>query len=253
MSKSGQEKVLWRRIAVAAWWLGVAALGTAIGAATGTKWQWWSYPEGFVLLRWAVYGAMAAVFGAVVAAAGALSRRQWRRVRWVVLGAWVAAAPVLATTGWWLYRAKVYPAIHDIATDTVQPPQFDKIAVLRRAGDHPTDYEGEPVARLQRQAYPDIRPLELDLPPAETYLRVLETVARLGWEVAATDPATMKVEATDQTFWFGFKDDIVIQVRLAPGGSRVDMRSASRVGRSDLGVNAERIRHFLGMIEAYKK
>ena len=67
----------------------------------------------------------------------------------------------------------------------------------------------------------------------------------MGWDLVASDPASGRIEATDTTFWFGFKDDIVIRVAAAPGGSRVDIRSLSRVGVSDVGTNAARIRKYL--------
>ena len=72
----------------------------------------------------------------------------------------------------------------------------------------------------------------------------------LGWEIAAAVSGEGRIEATDQTFWFGFKDDVVVRVRAADGGSRVDVRSVSRVGRSDVGTNARRIRRFLQRVKS---
>jgi uncharacterized protein (DUF1499 family) len=70
----------------------------------------------------------------------------------------------------------------------------------------------------------------------------------MGWEVVAADRASGRIEATDTTRFFGFKDDVVIRVQAAPGGSRVDVRSVSRVGGSDVGTNATRIRAYLARL-----
>jgi len=72
----------------------------------------------------------------------------------------------------------------------------------------------------------------------------------MGGELVASDPVAGRIEATDTTFWFGFKDDIVVRVAPAPGGSRVDVRSTSRVGLSDVGTNAARIRKYLRALQS---
>ena len=94
-------------------------------------------------------------------------------------------------------------------------------------------------------AIPDFKPLDLPLPPADAFARALDAAKGMGWEIAATDAAAGRIEATATTPWFGFRDDVVIRVTPAPPGSRIDVRSVSRVGRSDLGTNAKRIRTFL--------
>jgi len=101
------------------------------------------------------------------------------------------------------------------------------------------------VAAQQQQAYPDLKPKVLSLPPAEAVQKSIDAARSLGWQIAGSDTAAGRIEATDTTGWFGFKDDVVIRVRPQAQGSRVDVRSASRVGRSDIGKNAERIREFL--------
>ena len=67
----------------------------------------------------------------------------------------------------------------------------------------------------------------------------------MGWEVVAADPAAGRIEAVATTFWFGFKDDIVVRVAPAGAGSLIDARSKSRVGVGDLGTNAQRLRAYL--------
>jgi uncharacterized protein (DUF1499 family) len=106
-------------------------------------------------------------------------------------------------------------------------------------------YGGDKIATQQRDAYPDVRPLMLSVPPAQAFERALATVREKGWELVAADGTAGRIEATDTTFWYGFKDDVVIRVKPADGGSRVDVRSLSRVGGGDAGTNAKRVRGYL--------
>ncbi len=147
----------------------------------------------------------------------------------------------------WQRTARGVPAIHDISTDTVTPPRYVETAVIRReqAAPNGLEYSAE-VAAEQRAAYPDVAPLFLKASPDEAYRKAADLVRARGWEVVAADAAGRRVEATDQTYFFGFKDDVAIRVSAIPdGSSRVDVRSVSRVGRSDIGTNAKRIRAFL--------
>ena len=66
--------------------------------------------------------------------------------------------------------------------------------------------------------------------------------------LVAAEAADGRIEATDTTFWFGFKDDVVVRVQPADNGSRIDVRSESRVGKSDVGTNARRIRAYLAKL-----
>ena len=88
------------------------------------------------------------------------------------------------------------------------------------------------------------------MPPAEAFARALTTAERLGWEIVAQDADSGLIEATDTTFWMGFKDDVVIRLRPEGAGTRVDMRSVSRVGRSDIGVNAARVAGYMEELQA---
>jgi uncharacterized protein (DUF1499 family) len=98
---------------------------------------------------------------------------------------------------------------------------------------------------VQRAAYPDIAPLELALPAAAAFERSLAAARAMGWEIVEADAAAGRIAAVDTTFWFGFKDDVTVRVSPAAAGSRIDVRSTSRVGRGDAGTNARRIRAFL--------
>ena len=147
---------------------------------------------------------------------------------------------------------KSVPFIHDITTDTVNPPAFIAVVAAREAeGANPHDYAGEAVARQQECGYPELEPFIADAEPATAYDRALDVANNMGWEIVATDRALGRIEATDTSTWYGFKDDIVIRVLAVEGAtkSRVDVRSLSRVGRSDVGVNAARIRTYLGALD----
>ena len=146
-------------------------------------------------------------------------------------------------------RARAVPHIHDITTDVTHPPQFVAVLPLRAGSPNGVAYGGREIAELQRKAYPDIEPLVLRAPPGAASARARDAAEALGWAIVAADSATGRLEATATTFWFGFKDDIVVRVTPEGSGSRVDVRSVSRVGRSDLGTNARRIREFLAMLK----
>jgi uncharacterized protein (DUF1499 family) len=95
-----------------------------------------------------------------------------------------------------------------------------------------------------------IAAVALAVPPAQAFARARAAAQARGWEIVAADESAGRIEALATTRWFGFKDDIVIRVAAAGGGSRIDMRSKSRVGRSDLGANAKRIQDFLTEMRA---
>lgn len=141
------------------------------------------------------------------------------------------------------------PAIHNISTDTADPPQFLAAPALRGATSNPLTYSAE-VAELQQLAYPDIGPITVALAPVEAHQRALAVARAMGWEVYASAPQDGHIEAVDTTFWFGFKDDIAVRIRPTSDGSVVDLRSVSRVGRGDLGANAARIRTFRELFHA---
>ncbi|WP_020414723.1 DUF1499 domain-containing protein [Microbulbifer sp. SSSA007] len=140
------------------------------------------------------------------------------------------------------------PRIHDITTDTRNPPQYRVVPGLRKPGENSAEYGGEEVARLQREAdvYGDIYPLHVHLPVERTTELAAEVAKELGWEIVSYEPSNGHLEAVDRTLLLGFTDDIVVRVRAeSDGSSRVDVRSSSRVGVSDLGANGKRIREFL--------
>jgi len=228
-------------IAVVAVVVSAAAVALLLAAGPGTRLGLWTFGTGFQMLRFAVYGGAAgAVLALVALVAGG---RRGLAALGLVLGLAAAAVP------WQLQRsARSKPPIHDISTDTDNPPPFVAVAPLRRGASNPMEYGGPEIAAQQRKAYPDIAPAAVPLPPAQAFERALRAARALGFEIVAAEPAEGRIEATDTTRWFGFKDDVVIRIRPDGAGSRVDVRSVSRVGRGDVGANARRIRSFLGAL-----
>ena len=144
------------------------------------------------------------------------------------------------------YRvAKNVPMIHDITTDPSDPPAFVSLLPERKASLNGAEYGGPGIAVKQRKAYPDIVPIDSGLPPPDAFDRALAVARGMDWKIADANPGDGRIEATDTTSWLRFKDDVVIRVRPGEDGrSRVDVRSDSRLGISDLGKNAARIREF---------
>ena len=154
----------------------------------------------------------------------------------------LVVAPVFATA---LTGAGV-PQIHDITTDLQHPPEFVAVKTLRTSAHNSLNrLKPENLAALQQEGYPDLGPLWINRSVDQVFDQAIGLVKKRGWEIAAIAADEGRIEATDTTPIMGFKDDIVIRVQMLGDRTRVDMRSASRVGKSDLGVNAARIRHFL--------
>lgn len=187
---------------------------------------------------------VAALIGFVVLVIALLKlTKEQTNVKPLALTVVFSLAPLLVL-GNNIIKSKAYPFIHDISTDLVDPPEFVIAAKLREPGDHSVVYEGAEVAQLQKQGYPDIQTIILSSTPDQTLSKVLAVVEQNGWVLLGekTDSLPYYVEAMDTSLLFGFKDDVVIRIKAAANGSLVDIRSMSRQGRSDLGVNAERIR-----------
>jgi uncharacterized protein (DUF1499 family) len=221
----------------------------ALLAGLGTRWGWWDYRDGFQILRCAVWSGMAAsaisLFAVVIALRDGLRRAIVFGIHGLIIGALVFGVPLYLVN-----EGRKLPPIHDITTDTEQPPAFVAVLPLRKDAPNTVEYGGAELAAQQKKAYPDLAPAQLQLPPRAAFELALAVARASGWAIVAAAPEDFRIEATATTEWFGFKDDIVIRIRPAGGGSRVDLRSVSRVGRSDLGVNARRIREFMRQLPA---
>lgn len=223
----------------------ILAIALLVLAGPGTRAGLWTFRSGFQMLRWAAYAGMAGAVLSIAALALPASRRAG-----VVLPVIALALAAIAVLLPWSFaqRARHVPPIHDITTDLTDPPSFVAVLPLRAHAPNPVTYGGDSVAALQRAAYPDIHPLHLDVPPSSAFARALAAARAMGWAIVAADSAAGRIEATATTRWFGFKDDVVVRVRPDAGGSRVDVRSVSRVGVGDVGTNASRIRAYLARL-----
>lgn len=137
------------------------------------------------------------------------------------------------------------PPLNDISTDTKNPPLYNAVASLRADGNNSVEYRGAPAAKIQSQLFPDLAPIKTSLTKPEAFDRAMTVAKKMSWDIVANDVAAGHIEGVATTFFFGYKDDIVIRVTEAATGSVVDIRSQSRVGRRDRGKNAERIREFI--------
>ncbi len=224
---------------------GALTLAAALGYRTGAL----ELGASFSVLRW---GARTGVAGLVVSLAGlALTVVRGRQGPLNDLVPGVAAGVLAIAIGAVSYAipagqqsiARAVPPIHDITTDLENPPAFVDVLPLRADAPNAAEYDPE-VAPRQREGYPDLKPIILDAPPAAAFERALAAVHDLGWDLVAGDAGAGRIEATDTTFWYGFKDDVIVRIRPDGSGSRIDVRSVSRVGGSDVGANAARIRAY---------
>ncbi|HVM38145.1 MAG TPA: DUF1499 domain-containing protein [Sphingomicrobium sp.] len=234
----------------------VAALVASVGSGMGL----WHFRVGFGVLRYAFYAAAAGGVLALVGLVAGLART--RAVGKLNLLSFVAALLFSAYLLQLVATARSVPAIHEATTNLDDRPAF---TALRLRPDYleKVPHEGRPeLARLDpesrwkaihRRDYADLVTLRVPGGIAETTDRAAALARSRGWDIARVDRNAGIVEATATSFFFRFKDDVVVRVRpdpARPGGSLVDMRSISRVGGSDVGVNARRIRAFLADLQA---
>jgi uncharacterized protein (DUF1499 family) len=227
----------------------VAALVAAafvFGAAPVYKYAGFDLAHSFELMKWGTYAAIAAVALGVIWLLIAIFTRTV-----VGLGAVVLAVALAGGAGYFpvamKMKAESLPFIHDVTTDTANPPKFVAVAPLRADAPNGVDYNTDPT--LQQKGYPDIQPLVSTLAPDAMFDAALKVARDMGWEIVAEVKAEGRIEATDTTAWWGFKDDVVIRIVAEAQGSRLDIRSMSRVGMSDIGKNAERVRAFLAKVK----
>lgn len=231
--------------------LGLAVLAAVLllVAGPGTRMQLWDFRAGFSLLRWATYFGLASAAVALLM----LLVPRLRRPHGVslaialLLGLGVSLVPLNI-----MREAQNLPPIHDISTDTAHPPAFVTILPLRADAPNSAEYGGPDIARQQLMAYPDVRAHTTAQAPHQAFDHALETAQGMGWEIVASDRSEGRIEATDTTPWFGFKDDVVIRITSEGTGSKVDVRSVSRVGKGDVGANARRVLAYLKALREHE-
>lgn len=242
----------------------VAGLGIGLTALAGPMAVWLGMADfrmGFGLLQfvntWSVWIAAGALIIAVAIVAIGLMMKVDGAIR---LAAFALIGSISAGLAYYIPETfrppEGTPAIHDIATDPYRPLQFEAIAPLRADAANNMDYgvmEGmTPQQHIQMQldAYPDIEPQVFDESVEEIFNRAMAAIDQLGWEVVHSDLNEGRIEATDTTFWFRFKDDVVIEITTDTRDTILNARSTSRVGRSDVGKNAARLREFFALLRS---
>lgn len=141
------------------------------------------------------------------------------------------------------------PLIHDVTTDFENPPVFTKALELRSVQENSTDYDSEILIPIQKDAYPALVPLLLQSEREVVFVKAVEIVEQRGWEIVAKDDSLFVIEAVVRSSFFGFADDVAIRISETDEGSRIDMRSSSRVGQGDFSANAKRVQSFLADLE----
>lgn len=244
----------------AALWVSLLAPVYFLIAALGTKFGLIDWRVGFGLMTFRLGALVLMGAGGLALLALALSLLVSPR-RGAVTALLALIVPAVGL-GYGLHvrnQALAIPPIHDIATDLADPPSFSPTIVAAReavAGANSLDLfakrsgDGRSYVDLQREAYGDIAPVVTARAPVEAYAAALEIAEAQRWEIVTRDAEAGVIEATARSFWYGFADDIVIRVRAEGQGARVDMRSVSRVGVSDLGANAARMRPYLVALRA---
>jgi len=259
MADPRSRRLLVERLSWLALVLSVGAIVVALIAAIGSGQGWWHFRPAFTVLRIAFYVALAGGLLALVALLIRIRDRR-RRVTGAALAALVLGAGLAAYLGIQARTARSLPPIHDITTNLDDVPDFYRLPV-RTDNFDTVPYLGRddlhrmlPEERwevLHREAYGDLKTIHVPWTPAQTIQRAADLARERDWEFATLSPDAGVMEAVDTSRFFRFKDNVVLRARRAPqGGSFVDMRSISRVGVSDIGVNAGRIRSFLKDLQA---
>ncbi len=234
---------------------GVGALVWGAVAAIGTGWGFWAYTSGLK----GVAGAF--LLGIAVILIGLVQEWRVRKSITPPLRArrWVGMLIALVYVGWigtFFVKALTVPAIHDVSTDLADPPAFQTLQLRADNLDNVPGADDPKMrgltpeqrwAMVHQKDYGDIRSVRVNEPVATVIAKAERLAKARGWDVAISLPEEGRLEATETSAFFQFKDDVVLRVRPSNTGegSIVDMRSVSRVGQSDLGMNAKRVRSFL--------
>ena len=238
------------RLAKVGFWLALLSATALLLSPIGYRLGWWDLS---VALSYLVLGGLIAAAAALLLSLIAALRTRPGTAR---QGFGLALAGIVISVGFsslplmQIIKARSLPPIHDITTDTGNPPVFVALAAARQAAPNGLEYRGAEIASQQQQAYPAVVPYEAALSPDQLFSRVEKIAGESGWEIAAAVPDEGRIEATDTTLLYNFKDDIVIRITPTEQGSRLDIRSMSRIGVSDIGKNAARIQTFLEQLNA---
>jgi len=236
----------WSPIAIAGFAVALGAAAAAFASGFGYDRGWWALGDGFAVLEWSAYAGLAATVVSLIGCFAAV--RAGRRGLSLAAAGLMIGTVVAATPPAELQLGRSVPLIHDITTDTENPPQFVAAVAARAAAHAPNPPQYDNVAAEQRAAFPDIKPLVLTVPPDQAFDRALAAARQMGWEILAAEKSEGRIEAVATTRWFRFRDDVVVRIRPDGAGTRIDVRSKSRIGLSDLGANARRVRAYIALL-----
>jgi uncharacterized protein (DUF1499 family) len=229
-------------------YISLAASFVFLISGYGYQWNLWSLGMGFTLLRYAAYTAIVLAVISLISV-WFLRKSRTRAIVYAIISL-IFTGIVSGTALYWQQQAGSVPPIHDITTDMENPPEFYAMVRLRANAPNPPEYAGSETSQLQRAFYPNIQPLYLETDLQEVMDLAVMLVVQRGWDIVSVNRKDGRIEATEKLPWFGFKDDVILRFTdIEDGGTRVDMRSKSRVGRGDVGVNAKRINRFLRDLE----
>lgn len=225
----------------------IGAIACLLGfpvAVLGFRLQLWNFGMSFTLLQWTLIGSVLFFIGALVLYFLTLKHRPdvpHKIARATLL---LLLLPIMGL-GSQALKARSVPRIHDISTDLLDPPRYQVIVELRGDNSNALDKRDNALNQQQQAAYPHLKTIKTTSSPDQAFGLALQTAKDLSWDVVSQDITQGIIEAVDTSLLFGFKDDIVIRIRGNNTGSLIDLRSVSRIGRSDLGANAERIGKFI--------
>lgn len=214
----------------------------------GYQWNLWELGVAFLFLRYSAYVAIALAVTSLVSL-WFLRKSKSQAIVYAIISL-ILTGIAGGSAFYWQQRAQSVPPIHDISTDLDNPPSFDAMLRLRQDAPNPPEYAGEETRQAQIEAYPNIEPLVLNTELQVAMDTAVELILQRDWDLVAVNRNEGRIEATEKLAWFGFKDDVVLKFTSeGENETRVDMRSKSRIGRSDVGVNAKRINRFLTDLE----
>ena len=264
-SKEQTKPRLWVKIAsLANLVLGLGLGLLTLSSAAGTWFGFWDFQRGFALLgtanqygQWLVWVCLLLSVVALVASQLLKLENTGKFVSLAVIGTLVAWTAYLIPESFRPGEGVNYPPIHDISTNRSNPPEFVTVVPLRGEASNSLVYgapgysemTAEKLIKFTNEAYPDLITPRYQEPADAVFEKALAAVDSLGWELVAADASAGRIEATDTTFWFRFKDDIVIKIDQQGSDTLVDARSVSRVGVGDVGANAIRLRKMFALLE----
>ncbi len=247
-------------------WLAMAVLivglllGLVILSAPAGIWLGiWAFPVGLnILIKVVPYSVWVVYLCAIGFVATIVLSVRTKPEKSTKLCSMAAIGMLSALIAWYIpsiFQGRlIYPDIHDVSTDLSNPPMYVDIAPLRMEAPNPMEYgivaglTPEEHAAAQLEAFPDLIPRLIDASPQEVFDRSLAALQEMGLEVISAVPEEGRIEAVATTFWFRFKDDVVIRIQEQGNQTLIDARSLSRVGRGDAGQNALRLREFFELL-----